>query len=1310
MKVKKHLGLVAALALTVVGGLSAQTLGGSDNRPGNGVEVGEPVTPVEINVDLRNLPTVDAWQPGDPIKEAQRRIYHPLTTRIDPSAPKEWATAPDRLADLQAMFDNMRIPATGIESAGRVTISNGSTGVSPGDPVVEVNNNYILYGINGSTGTTFTVYNKTGTKLSGPTTYKSLAPAGDPCATSVSDPIIHWDRLANRWFMLEMGGTSSSNRLCVYISKTDNPVSGGWWFYGFSTPSVPDYPHCSVWSNAYVCATNEGGSGISVYAFDRANMLNGATARAAQRFTSVPKLAGYGFQTLTPVTFMGATAPPANAPLILARHNDDEAHAGTGANTSADYIDLFAMNINWTTPASSSITTLPHIAITEFNSWFRDYSSFATVPQPGSTSLLDPIREVIMNSLSYRNFGSYESIVGSFATNQNAARTGTVVDSGIRWFEVRKSGSGNWALYQEGTFSPGDSSTHHLLSAISQDKQGNIGMGYNVSKTSSPTVYASLRYTGRLNTDALGIMSQGENEVATGAAAETSGRWGDYYQMVVDPTDDCTFWFVGMYRPSGSWATRASDFKFSNCGGTPPTTYSIAGQVTTSTGVGISGVTVSTGSASSTTDASGNYSIPSLVAGSYTLTPSASGYTFSPTSRAVTIGTSNVTGQNFTGTAAASTYSISGTVATSGGAGISGVTVSTGSASATTNASGAYTISNLANGTYTLTPSLAGYTFSPTSLSATVSGANLTGRNFTGSVIVSGPVALSNGVGVAGSTNSTSANSSWTDYTVAIPAGASNLVIATSGASGDVDLHVKFGAQATTTVYDCRPYSSSGNETCTFATPSTGIYYVRVYGYATGTQTFTVTASWTNATANVPPTANFTFTTSSLTASFTDTSSDSDGTIASRSWSFGDGGTSTATNPSRTYAAAGTYTVSLTVTDNNGASNSTSRSVTVSAPANLPPTANFTFTTSNLTASFTDTSTDSDGSIASRSWAFGDGGTSTATNPSRTYAAAGTYTVSLTVTDNNGASNSTSRSVTVTAAPPGGAVALSNGVGASGSTSSTSANSSWADFTVAIPAGASNLTIATSASSGDVDLYVKAGAQATLSVYDCRPYTGSGNESCSFATPTAGTYYVRVYGYATGALSFTVTASWTVGGGGGGGGIVERMSNGNFDSITSSTNSAPDGSWSRTASTGTSFNTLLAGQTNAQSPSSYAYLGVQARASSQTVDSKATLIPAGATTATLSFHTSIVTSETSTTTAYDKLQVQLIDASTNAVITTLVTLSNVNKTTSASTYVQRSYDVSAYKGRNVKVRLYGTTDGSLATTFRVDTVSLMSDG
>ena len=77
---------------------------------------------------------------------------------------------------------------------------------------------------------------------------------------------------------------------------------------------------------------------------------------------------------------------------------------------------------------------------------------------------------------------------------------------------------------------------------------------------------------------------------------------------------------------------------------------------------------------------------------------------------------------------------------------------------------------------------------------------------------------------------------------------------------------------------------------------------------------------------------------------------------------------------------------------------------------------------------------------------------------------------------------------------------------------------------------------------------------------------------------------------------------------------------------------------------------------------------------------------------------------------YDRLCKQLVDAGTNAVLTTLVTLSNVNKTTSASTYVQRSYNVAAYKGKNVRIRFVATTDSSLATTFRVDTVSLRTDG
>jgi secreted trypsin-like serine protease len=99
-------------------------------------------------------------------------------------------------------------------------------------------------------------------------------------------------------------------------------------------------------------------------------------------------------------------------------------------------------------------------------------------------------------------------------------------------------------------------------------------------------------------------------------------------------------------------------------------------------------------------------------------------------------------------------YSISGTITNSSGAGISGVTVSNGSASATTNSSGAYTLSGLGNATYTLTPSLSGYTFSPTSRSVTVSSANVTGQNFTGTG-TGGTQTYSNGTDYAINDNST---------------------------------------------------------------------------------------------------------------------------------------------------------------------------------------------------------------------------------------------------------------------------------------------------------------------------------------------------------------------------------------------------------------------------------------------------------------------------------------------------------------------------------------------------------------------------
>lgn len=190
---------------------------------------------------------------------------------------------------------------------------------------------------------------------------------------------------------------------------------------------------------------------------------------------------------------------------------------------------------------------------------------------------------------------------------------------------------------------------------------------------------------------------------------------------------------------------------------------------------------------------------------------------------------------------------------------------------------------------------------------------------------------------------------------------------------------------------------------------------------------------------------------------------------------------------------------------------------------NTPPVANFSVTTSGLTATFTDSSTDSDGSIASHAWSFGDGGTSTAASPSHTYTAAGTYTVSETVTDNAGATNTKTSSVTVSASGGGGGNVLQNGVAVTGL---SAAKNGKLNYTVAVPAGATNLKIAISGGSGDADLYVKFGSAPTTSSYDCRPYVTGNTESCTAASPQTGTYYVMLNGYAA-FSGVTLKATWT---------------------------------------------------------------------------------------------------------------------------------------------------------------------------------------
>jgi len=188
---------------------------------------------------------------------------------------------------------------------------------------------------------------------------------------------------------------------------------------------------------------------------------------------------------------------------------------------------------------------------------------------------------------------------------------------------------------------------------------------------------------------------------------------------------------------------------------------------------------------------------------------------------------------------------------------------------------------------------------------------------------------LTNGTAVTGINQPTVGSS--VNYTLVVPAGATNLKFVMSGGTGDADMYVKFGSAPTDTVYDCRPYVSGNAETCTIATAQAGTYYVNLKAYSSFTGV-SLTGSYSTGSTNTAPTANWSATTSGLTATFTDSSTDPQGnsTITGHSWNFGDGSTSTSTSPSHTYAAGGTYSVSETVTDSGGLTNTKTASVTVS--------------------------------------------------------------------------------------------------------------------------------------------------------------------------------------------------------------------------------------------------------------------------------------------------------------------------------------------------------------------------------------------
>jgi hypothetical protein len=419
----------------------------------------------------------------------------------------------------------------------------------PPDTVGDVGPNHYIQMVNASV---FQIWDKSGNSLAGPTQLDTLWTIGGNCANGRGDPIVLYDHLANRWLMSEFAG-SGLNHLCIYISKTADPVSGGWWLYDFTTPTVADYPKYALWPDAYYASTYEG-STLGVYALDRTQMLSGNPA-TFQRFSisSLTPQSGFRDTRILPADLDGPV-PPSSSPNYFFR----SVEASQDISNPVDRLEVYEFDVDFVTPANSTFTLVNTLAPANFSMVTCSPGTRDCIPQPGTTRLLDALSNRPMSRLQYRNFGTHQALV----TNQTVDAGRNV--AGVRFWELRKGTS--WSIFQQGTYSP--DSNGRWMGSIAMDGDGNMALGYSVSSSS---VFPGIRYTGRLASDPLGTMPQGESTIINGTGSQTvTQRWGDYSAMSVDPADDCTFWYTQEYIPAGgNWRTRVASFSFSECG-VPP--------------------------------------------------------------------------------------------------------------------------------------------------------------------------------------------------------------------------------------------------------------------------------------------------------------------------------------------------------------------------------------------------------------------------------------------------------------------------------------------------------------------------------------------------------------------------------------------------------------------------------------------------------------------------------------------------------------------------------------------------------------------
>lgn len=416
-------------------------------------------------------------------------------------------------------------------------------------------NNQLLQAVNRS----IVVLNKNnGTVLLGPVAFNNVwQNLGGPCAArNDGDPIVQYDKLAQRWILTQVA-LSSPALQCVAVSTTGDAL-GTFRLFAFVYPvgQLPDYTKLGVWptvtvsSSAYLLTANifSGGSfqGTKLCALDRERMLSGGTIRQSKCFQANPGEGGY-----LPGDLDGSQPPPTGAPAPFIGLSDTR-------------LNLRRLQVNFAvagtpTPTLSTVPAAPFTPACNADG--------PCIEQPQTTQRLDGLGDRLMSRFAYRaatgalNVQPEAAVVNHSVTSRVVGTTQVV---GVRWYELRNVTSGTFSIFQQSTFSPTNDS--RWMGSLAMDQRHNIAVGYSLS---SSTTFPSILVTGRMPTDPLNTL-QAERllQAGGGSQLDVGGRWGDYTSMVIDPANDCRFYYTNQYQPATgafNWRTRIGFFNFTGC-------------------------------------------------------------------------------------------------------------------------------------------------------------------------------------------------------------------------------------------------------------------------------------------------------------------------------------------------------------------------------------------------------------------------------------------------------------------------------------------------------------------------------------------------------------------------------------------------------------------------------------------------------------------------------------------------------------------------------------------------------------------------